>query len=599
MMKQNIVIVFIILLSSCASHKGGGRTIASMSSKLYTASLYHYSTHASCGELKTEALGLALKKCIEDEYYRVLPSEDIKCPKKPNSSTLLGAFFLGISPKAPVNVKFRCSNNYHQATKNFPKEILFRTKAENFNSQNEFILRDGIIWFKGKKEKQVWRAVPLPVGLNTPVEIGTDAEHFVAVDQKGIIFTIKEAAKSEAIKSIDWRRNWGSPLWLGPGMSLPKDRKAWEISFFSPSEEAFYVDKAGNKHGIGVGCTTLYVLSKDGRRITYLDPWLPADYSYEVCSPVRGTFKAHNLSASGSTIFLINKYGDMYTRTYDFDISGGNDLILKYTYDHNLSSSEGGDNLPAFYEPLFNFRAISLEGWHRQPKIMGKITDRITIYKGKVHDKFLRVEGINESGVTGYFEKKVDEEEWVFYATKRSLAGRLIKNTEEDSTHLTLGKDESRQYISSRNKMVIKNFNPYCSPADLEINLGGGEVLKLKLHTRETVRQVPRKRGLSINPLPLNGAIEIPKDVFENLPRRSSRVRRFVRRILKGKRFTNIQALATSYNITIFGLGGNLKTVLDSMFMSPLANLNPLEHMNRLSIVGGATFTWRFNVSRR
>jgi len=189
MIKQNLVIVFIIFLSSCAFNREGKRSIASVSSKIYTASLYNYCSQAGCNELKKEALGLALKRCMEEEYYKVLPSEDIKYPKKPSRSTLLGAFFLGISAKGPVNMKYLCSNSYHQATKSFPKEILFRTKTENFNSQNEFILRDGVIWFKGQKEKQVWRAVPLPDGLNTPVEIGTDAEHFVAIDRSGTILS--------------------------------------------------------------------------------------------------------------------------------------------------------------------------------------------------------------------------------------------------------------------------------------------------------------------------------------------------------------------------------------------------------------------------
>jgi len=599
MIKQNLLIVFIFFLFSCASEHKGTRSIASVSSKVYTASLHSYSSNAKCKEIKEEVLGLALKSCVEDEYFKAMPTEDIKCPTKPQRSTLIGAFFLGAPAKAPVNVKFRCSMNYHQATQNFPKKILFRSKKENFNSVNEFILQGGVIWFKKRKGKDNWKPVPLPPNLNTPVEIGTDAEHFVAVDQDGTIFTIKEAGKSDRIKVSDWMRNWGSPLWLGPGMALPAKRKAWEISFFSPSEEVYYVDKAGNKHGVGVGCTTLYVLSQSGKRITYLDPWLPTDYSYEVCTPVRGTFKAINLSASGSTIFLINKFGDMYSRTYDFDISGGNDLILKYTYDHDMSTSEGGDNVPAFYEPLFNFRALALDGWSRQPKIVGKITDRITIYKGKKHKKFLRVEGINESGTTGYFEKEVNEKEWKFYATGKSISGKFIKNTEEDTTHLTLGKDESKRFVSKRNTMVIKNFNPYCSPADLEINLGGGEFLKLKLHTRETVRQFTRKRGLSINPLPLNGAIEIPKDVFENLPRRSKRVRAFVKRNFKGQRFTNIQATATAYSITIFGLGGSMRNILDSMFTNPFVNLNLTEHMNRLSVMGSSNFTWHFKISRK
>ncbi|MFE3618442.1 hypothetical protein, partial [Streptomyces anulatus] len=65
------------------------------------------------------------------------------------------------------------------------------------------------------------------------------------------------------------------------------------------------------------------MLSPDGNRIVILDPWLPGsdplkisnpefadDYSYELPGPLDGRFQAVNLSASGSTTFLINEYGD-------------------------------------------------------------------------------------------------------------------------------------------------------------------------------------------------------------------------------------------------------------------------------------------------
>lgn len=581
-MNKISIIILLAILTSCH----GGRKIASESNKIYLGALIDFPSDFNCQELQKEAEGQALKHCIKEDFFRASLVADIKCPTPSPDNLLFGAFLTGISPKTPIKYKFKCSKSYDDAIKELPEKIFFRNKTENFNTNNEFVIKDGVIWYRRRAPNSLWRPLPLHPELATPKEIGTDSEHLVAIDQLGRIFSIKDNALAENITEKDWRKTWGAPLWTGPGMQIPLTTKSWEISFFSPSEDKFYIDSAGNKHGIGVGCTSLYLLAGDGQRITYLDPWLPNDLSYEICAPVRGLFQSEKLSASGSTIFVINKYGDMYTRNYDFDISGGNDLILNYTYEYKkLGASE--DRNPLFYEPLFTQRVISTEGWERQPKINGKITDNITIYKGKGKYRVLRVEGEIGNGVTGYFEKGVNEKEWKFFSTGKPLQGNVLFNSENETSNLSLGPDESKKFTlkTADFKMEVVNFHPYCSPSELKVTFPNGKVLGLKLHTRETIRQFPRERGLNMEPLQLNGAIELPLDIFDSLPTLSSQEREFIMNFLKGKRFTNISISATVENLIVYGQEGIIRNILDTAFLKPVTKLFPPI---------SATFTWNF-----
>jgi hypothetical protein len=578
--------IFILLLLSVLFSCQKGRKIASEGNKIYLGEMSSYSSDLNCQLLEKEAAGKALKHCIKVDFYKASLVEKIKCPRPTPDGLLFGSFLLGLSPKSPLTFKFKCSKSYDDAIKELPDKIYFRNKTENFNTKNEFVLKEGIIWYRPKTTSSLWKPLPLHSELNTPISIGTDSEHFVAIDQTGRIFSIKENALSENISEKDWRKTWGSPLWMGQGMEIPLSTKSWEISFFSPTEDKFYVDKAGNRHGIGVGCTSLYLLSPDGQRLTYLDPWLPSDLSYEICTPARGRFISEKLSASGSTIFLINRYGDMYTRSYDFDISGGNDLILNYTYEYKKQAASS-DKEPLFYEPLFTQRVLSTEGWEIQPKINGKITDNITIYKGSDKFRILRVEGEIGNGVTGYFEKGVTDPEWKFFATGKPLQGNVLFNSEKETSNMSLGPDESKKFTRKGQdlKMEILNFNPYCSPAELKVTFSSGKVIELNLHTRENIRQFPRERGLTSEPLPLNGAIEIPQNVLDNLASLGTEEREFILKFLKGKRFTNIFVSARNTDLLIYGQEGIIKNILDSAFLKPIGKVLPPI---------SATFTWEF-----
>ena len=81
-----------------------------------------------------------------------------------------------------------------------------------------------------------------------------------------------------------------------------------------------------------------------------------------MCGPHRGRFRAVNLSASGSFVFVIGRRGDMFTRLYDFDISGHDPVFFSYSYEDQRGKGDGSPiQLPA-------------ERWTEQPKIPGAIT---------------------------------------------------------------------------------------------------------------------------------------------------------------------------------------------------------------------------------
>ena len=134
-------------------------------------------------------------------------------------------------------------------------------------------------------------------------------------------------------------------------------------------------------------------------------PFLPTDdFSYELCLPKRNRLKAKSFSSSGGFVFIMNKFGDMYTRLWNLDIAGYNQIYARYIYkDPKVESGR--------HTGLFEFlRKIRLPSpnWKRQPKIKGKITNVISIFKeGKETVRaLLRVEG-SKGGKRGVFLKKI------------------------------------------------------------------------------------------------------------------------------------------------------------------------------------------------
>ena len=85
--------------------------------------------------------------------------------------------------------------------------------------------------------------------------------------------------------------------------------------------DAYYEDTAGNKIEFGF-TATVYMLDPDGQRIRYWDTGLPPAFYRAFATPERGRFVAERLSASGSTLLVIDASGKMYTRMFDYEMYG-------------------------------------------------------------------------------------------------------------------------------------------------------------------------------------------------------------------------------------------------------------------------------------
>jgi len=426
----------------------------------------------------------------------------------------------------------------------FPDKILLRSNTSTFNNLYNFVIIEGKAWIshRGEDGSSVgpWKILPFHKKLKEAKEISVDSTHVIIVDTDGKIFSSMEGLKK--INKIKGTDRWGFPLWLGPGFNLPKKYRSWGISTFNPKEDKYWVDPAGNKQSIGGGITSIYVLSEGGQTLSLTDPWLPLDYSYKVCLPAHGRFITEKMSVSGSTTFVINRYGDMYFKTYDFDISGASTLFFNYTYDPTKGRGTAWD--PGILDGAFSIRVIPIDGWTKIPKISGEITEEITIIKTGIGavNRILRVEGVKD-GLSGYFTRETKGDgPWTFVPTGLPLKGNLLENTPEDSTMRALGEDRSLKFYGEIDglQISITQFDPYCSPAKLNITFPTGEMLTLNMHHNQLLRLTPRKPGLLEKDLKMSGSIEVSQKLLEGINMKSPAVQNFIRKKLGNNRFSKI-----------------------------------------------------------
>jgi hypothetical protein len=438
----------------------------------------------------------------------------------------------------------------------FPEKIYFRTGRETFNSRYDFVISECRIWYRPRNGRAGdWKPLPLHKDLTCPKLIDTDSETFIALDSLNTIYTMFGALKTRPEK-FKWTRHWGAPFRLGRGMRVPAAHNGLAFSYLSPTEDEYYRTSNGNKYDVGMGVANIFFLNEKGQRITYLDPWLPNDFSYEVGGPRRGRFRSVNISASGSTLFLINRYGDMYTRTYDFDMAGADNFFFNYSYDEkDYTVEDTSDVLPRRVP-----RPLPVAGWTRQPKITGDITDLIMVIKqgkGTVRRE-LRVEGRDGQDRTGYYTKDISGGTWHFVETGLALSGNMLENTPEDRSDMTLGPDESMafEYRGKDLAVVIPDFHPYCPPATVTVMFGNGSILVLRLHFHETIRQRKRKRGLTDKKLVLRGALEVADSLRRKTGKPEGPAGRFISRYFKKSAFSEVKIKATRSKIKIAGARG-------------------------------------------
>ncbi len=349
-----------------------------------------------------------------------------------------------------------------------PDSIPVKCATRSFTHEYVIAVDEGRLWFKPQNspgKQSTWKLLGrtgLPhsdrAGFIPPVsihEVSSDGDNLVALGNNGVIYYMKWSTRK-------WTDQWGLPF--AHKLHLPQKIRSWSISHRG-SFTGGYSDLDGNFHPIWAGVTTLYILSEDGLKIGYADPWLPGNFQHEICLPRRNRFRARALAASASTLFVINDAGEMYTRLADFDTLGHNPL-LAYSYERK------GRNLPEEKD----VRTLPPEGWKKQPSIrsrQGRISSCITIFQtGTGNDaRTLRVEGVNPQGVHGYFSKPLVAEAWTFTRTDAPLHKPLLLS---DSKAAADGPTRERTlfgYLKTSEKYAIRveRFNPPCAEAKLVV----------------------------------------------------------------------------------------------------------------------------------
>ncbi len=311
----------------------------------------------------------------------------------------------------------------------FPEVVYIKTRTQTFNTYHYYVLKDGLIWYKGVTKESgpedwiLFMETGLPHNEKNKefynpdyiCEISADADELVAISREGQFYRIP----------FDWIFSRKNKVWY-QGQGWPKEEPlyvderigknlGWALGKRN-EQVLYYEDTFGNQHHNGTQeIATTYVLLEDGQEICYADTGLPADWSRNYIGPERGKFKAITISSSASTMFLMNEAGEMYTRIADFDIIGCDPMFFKYTY-IPYKSDVPGTNYKSNLTPW----ALPPEQWRKQVGIPleGKagITRYITILQNGHGNgaRELRVAGYDEQGRVGYWTKGINGTRWNF-----------------------------------------------------------------------------------------------------------------------------------------------------------------------------------------
>jgi hypothetical protein len=440
-----------------------------------------------------------------------------------------------------------------------PKVVALRGPTETYNSRYQFATRRGGLYVRRAAGTgggaDGWRTMPLPACLAGRVaSISADDDELIALDADRRVFVMDNALKGP--DAFNWTRRYGMPCWSGRGRTLPAGTLAWSWSVLSPAEDRTWRDDAGNDHAVGNDKVShIWALRTGGQRLTFMDPWLANDDSYEMCAPRGGAFKAINLSASGSTIFVIGRHGDLYTRLFDFDLSGSDAAFFAYAYEpQRRGDADAPIQLPS-------------PAWVHQPKVPGTITSAISVAKtgtGAIH-RTLRVEGLDARGRTGYWEKdiiKTSSSAWRFHRTGAPLAGRRIAGYEprRDTSSRDLGAVPGVRFAGTIGgvRIAVDGFSPHCTPSRLTLT-ASGRTLALTLHSVDALRGEVFGPKLEARPRALYGNVEIPAAARKGLAQQPAAIRRLVQGALKDQRFTTINVTATTHALTLTELGWTLR----------------------------------------
>ena len=420
----------------------------------------------------------------------------------------------------------------HAHALGLPDAVTFKTSGQTFSAEYAFALRSGHLYVRIARvghpvPGQPWHRLDVPACLDgTVTAISADHRFLMALGPNRQIYSHDMPNGDLSPQRWTWR--WGPYFWTGSGLRMFADVRRWANSSFDSNE--WFTDSTGHRHH-PIGVATAYLLRGDGYRITYIDPWLPQDQSRQVCGPRRGTTPLVNLTASGSTVFAVSDRGELFTRLYDFDISGANTVFGKYAWTRNRPRNDDRWQLPA-------------PGWTRQPSPPGQVTSLISIATTGMDaaDRQLTVEGVGRHGQRLVWQKQLRDRTWHLVARGGRPTGRPLPLARPRPQI----RPEARRYVGriGGRYAVVRDFNTYCSPAHLSVSVAPHRWLRLVLHSLDGLRQSPRAQGLNDVPRNYTGALEIPAQEWAAV-RKDQVLRRWVQAHLTG-RFTVTPLAVTS-----------------------------------------------------
>ncbi len=437
----------------------------------------------------------------------------------------------------------------------FPDNLFFRSLEQGFSYEYLYALKDGKIWIKPntgntgvKGEWGLFNKTGVPSGKEAAsftdtdriVQFSTEGTMIAAVSSRGRFYIWQPTFTGETV----WRDETGAPF--EDALYLPENR-IWCFSFSTmrapwkretPMHEndivSYWEDADGNKTEFGF-TATIYSVTKDGQRIRYTDTGLPTSWNRAFTSPERGKFIIENMSASASTVFVINKTGKMYTRMLDFELEGGCPA-LRYVY-NSEKRTKGDDVAPL----MTSIRTLPLPGWREQEPVRevlndqkmkhGKaaLTKKITILltgKGNAARE-LRVQGRDSKGNYGYWKKMVSGSRWEFVVTgEKFRESDIIKNYMSRAAE---GKTLDMNYTGKLMKsgeadlhVELLGFYYYSTPAVLRIHLNN-RFFDLKFHTVDLWSPTVQKKYFPEligspdgEPKLLQGTIEFPDNILDS-----------------------------------------------------------------------------------
>ena len=331
----------------------------------------------------------------------------------------------------------------------FPDTVYIKTATQTFNKDYQFCLSDGKIYYKGRRPDKGptdWELLEtgLPYSkiarFKTPkrvIALAGDVDSILAMDEEGKVYEYY-FERTTIRRHITWYHIMGFPTKGQLALNRTTgNTRAWTAGT-RRSEVLWYEDPFGNQHHYGsMGIETYYILNDAGDTIRFTDSGLPADLSRSMLLPERGAFIARNISASGSTVFVINDAGETYTRLVDFDTMGGDPMFFLYTYKNEKQPYKGSQYISNFTE-----WGLPGEDWAKQPEIplsgKARITRHITILQtGQGNDaREMRVAGLSPEGRSGFYYKNLKDTSWQFKEMEMHFAEESYLDTSLDRASL-------------------------------------------------------------------------------------------------------------------------------------------------------------------